>query len=70
MIENEAYLKSGDANCVERNQFFYQTRDRPLSTLVNNWRTKGRSHEKQLLFFWILSKWGGEGPAQIFVTFS
>ena len=29
----------------------------------------GRFHEKKLLFFWILSKWGGEGLAQIFCHF-
>ena len=32
--------------------------------------SKGRSPEKKQLLFWILSKWGGEGPAQIFGTIS
>ena len=30
---------------------------------------KGRQPKKMLLFFWILSKWGGRGAAQFFVHF-
>ena len=45
----------------------FESRDASASKNIQT--TKGRHPEKMLLFFWILSKWGG-GACPVFVTFS
>ena len=39
---------------------------KPQCLGISTLRTSGKVSRKKLLFFWILSKWGGEGPVQMF----